>query len=141
MTDAQNENENQIRCVICDQPGAVEMEGNGKPWCAECTALPEHERRLAGLKRMARAEIDQPLVWHYLSFADESGFLGASWVKARGMLDAIQISHARGCNGGGSVMCRPLPRHGEPPPGSAYVLHRSKDEVQRLFDRWTARIN
>ena len=127
-------------CVICDQPAAAEI-AEGKPWCAACIALPEDERRSAGLRRMMRNEQQGTPCWHYLSFADDSGFLGACWVLACGLIDACQIAHDRGCNAGGSVMCRPLPRHGSPPDGSAYVLHKSKEEIMRLFDQWTARIN
>jgi len=74
--------------------------------------------------------------WHYLSFADERGFLGVCWVKARGLIDACQIARKRGCNPGGEVMCLGLPKHGEPPDGTAYVLHTDKDEIDRLCDQW-----
>lgn len=127
-------------CGICDRPATAEI-APGKPVCAECLAMPIEERRRAGLARMRANEAQNDPVWHYISFADERGFLGACWVKARGTIDACSIAHARGCNPGGSVMCWPLPTHGEPPDGSAYVLHTDKDEIDRLCEKWTARIS
>jgi hypothetical protein len=127
-------------CVICDQPAAAEI-AEGKPWCAACIALPEDERRRAGLRRMMANENAAAPFWHYLSFADERGFLGVCWVEARGFLDACRIAHAHGCNPGGSVKGMPLPQHGKPPDGSAYVLHTDKAEIDRLCGLWTERIN
>ena len=140
MNESKNEKTAAALCGICDLP-AVDEIAPGKPVCAACLALPVEERRAAGLRRMRSDEQRGPSCWHYLSFADERGFLGACWVVACGVIDACQTAHARGCNPGGSVMCRPLPAHGDPPAGSGYVLHKSKAEISRLFEQWTARIN
>jgi hypothetical protein len=129
-----------LLCGICDRP-AVDEIAPGKPVCAECLALPPEERRRAGLQRMLADESNKAPYWHYLSFADERGFLGVCWIKAGGLLDACRIAHTRGCNPGGEVKCHPLPHHGDPPAGSAYVLHTDKTEIERLCAQWTARIN
>jgi hypothetical protein len=74
--------------------------------------------------------------WHYLSFADERGFLGVCWVKARGIIDTTQVADAHGCNPGGEVLCQALPTLGEPPANSAYVLHTDRNEIGRLCEEW-----
>ena len=49
-------------------------------------------------------EAAQPLAWYWLSFADETGFLGAVVIQARGILGATQLAPALGINPGGE--CR-----------------------------------
>jgi hypothetical protein len=49
-------------------------------------------------------EYDSPEKWHYLSFADEHGFLGGVIIKAHGITDAVMKTHRLGINPGGSVM-------------------------------------
>src|ERR1039458_5573411 len=44
--------------------------------------------------------------WHYLSFADDVGFLGAVIVRSHGFLTAVQRATDLGINPGGEVMCR-----------------------------------
>jgi len=129
-------------CGICDRPAEGEI-APGKPVCASCLAMPVEERRLAGLRRMmADEQAANPVAfWHYLSFVGESGFLGVSWVEARGFIEACQVARMHGCNPGGEVKCMPLPEHGDPPDGSDYVLHTDKAEIDRLCTLWTARIN
>lgn len=44
--------------------------------------------------------------WWWLSFADETGFLGAAIVRGVDAHDAVRRSHRLGLNPGGEVMCR-----------------------------------
>jgi hypothetical protein len=88
---------------------------------------------------MMADERNREPVWHYLSFADQRGFLGVCWVKASGLIDACQLAHYKGCNPGGEVAGLPLPQLGEPPAGSAYVLHTDKEEIDRLCAQWEAK--
>ncbi len=101
-------------------------------------ALPDDVRRRRGLEVMRLSEQANPKIWHYLSFVDETGFLGVCWVEARGILDACSVARAHGVNPGGEVMCKPLPGFGQPPDGSAYVLHRDKATIDRLCSQWSA---
>jgi hypothetical protein len=48
--------------------------------------------------------------WHYLSFADDTGFLGGVIVRSYGFLTAIQRATDLGINPGGEVMSTPIPR-------------------------------
>jgi hypothetical protein len=48
--------------------------------------------------------------WHYLSFADDTGFRGGVIVRAYGFLTAVQRATDLGINPGGEVMCTPIPR-------------------------------
>ncbi len=48
--------------------------------------------------------------WHYLSFADHTGFLGSVVVRSHGFLTAIQRATDLGINPGGEVVCTPIPR-------------------------------
>jgi hypothetical protein len=45
----------------------------------------------------------------YLSFADETGFLGACIVPAEDMIGAVTMAHVLGCNPGGEVAGAPVP--------------------------------
>ncbi len=47
--------------------------------------------------------------WYYLSFADETGFLGACIVNALGPTDAARQARLVGANPGGEVMITQLP--------------------------------
>jgi hypothetical protein len=48
--------------------------------------------------------------WHYLSFADDTGFLGGVIVRSYGFLTSIQRATELGINPGGEVMSTPIPR-------------------------------
>jgi hypothetical protein len=48
--------------------------------------------------------------WHYLSFADDEGFLGGVIVRSYGFLTAIQRATDLGINPGGEVISTPIPR-------------------------------
>lgn len=63
--------------------------------------------RIAAIRRqeVERAE----LRWWYLSFADDTGFLGAVVVEAFGITDALHQAHLRKINPGGDVRGLPWP--------------------------------
>jgi hypothetical protein len=48
--------------------------------------------------------------WHYLSFADDTCFLGGVIVRSCGFLTAIQRATDLGINPGGEVECTPISR-------------------------------
>jgi hypothetical protein len=48
--------------------------------------------------------------WHYLSFADDTGFVGGVIVRSHGFLTAIQRATDLGINPGGEVMSTPISR-------------------------------
>lgn len=72
------------------------------------------------------------LGWWYLSFADEE-FLGAVFVRAFGMTDAIRQAHLKGINPGGSVRAFVAPDAFDPPAWARTVL-LSRQDIQRLDD-------
>jgi hypothetical protein len=101
--------------------------------------MPEDERRTAGLYAMFEKELQDESGWWYLSFADDEGFLGVCWVKARGLIEATQIAYRLKINPGGEVLAIPLPNGiGEPPADSAYRLYSDKAEIERITSLWTA---
>lgn len=61
---------------------------------------PEWQERAA---KLLDAEMTQPLSWWYLSFASESGFLGAVLVRARGFVSAHRVVHVLNLSPGGEV--------------------------------------
>lgn len=69
-------------------------------------------------QRVAEVDIETlttPDTWWYISFADPdlptgTQFLGACYVQAMSLPDAITVSHERGCNPGGqAAVLGPLP--------------------------------
>lgn len=56
-------------------------------------------------QRLIAAEMQCSPRWHYLSFADDTGFLGACIVVGYGVITAIQRAHELGINPGGNVAC------------------------------------
>ena len=48
--------------------------------------------------------------WHFLSFADDTRFLGGVIVRSYGFLTSIQRATDLGINPGGDVMSTPIPR-------------------------------
>ncbi len=63
---------------------------------------------------------------YYLSFADESGFLGGVFTEAHGIITATDKTNDLGINPGGEVMC-----WGPIPPPEDHYLDRllTKDEI------------
>lgn len=64
----------------------------------------------AKVQRLRAEESAHPEAWWWLSFGDETGWLGSCFVKARGFTLALEEARRRGINPGGQ--CRgegPLP--------------------------------
>lgn len=93
----------------------------------------EMERRAQAL---LNAEADDPLLWWYLSFAEDKppngrGFLGGVFIKARGFMSAYTGASMVGLNPGGEVAGRATPyTDDEAGPWSGRLLTR--DEVINL---------
>ena len=51
-----------------------------------------------------------PKEWLYLSFADETGFLGGAIVQGWGTITATFQAHNLGINPGGEVLCMDIPQ-------------------------------
>lgn len=96
---------------------------------------PEWEGRVAQLEA---EEAELPLRLWYMSFADGSlpegsQWLGACFVKARGLVDATKASHRRGCNPGGGVKAGAM-EDGTEIPDEWLNRLLNKDDFSR-FDR------
>jgi hypothetical protein len=57
---------------------------------------------------VTREELQNPEVWHYVSFADEQ-FRGVVVIQAHGIGDAISKCHRLNINPGGEVIAIPIP--------------------------------
>lgn len=68
----------------------------------------------------------------YLSFADQSGFLGATLARGEDLIDAVRYAHRMGVNPGGEVMGVPL-QPGDPMPAEAFGKLMSKADLERLL--------
>lgn len=68
---------------------------------------------------------------YYLSFADDSGFLGCAIVSAFGPTDAVRQTHLKGINPGGEVMMHPIP-NGTPIPDDWKNRLLSLADMERL---------
>lgn len=78
----------------------------------------ERDRRIRA--RIVLERESAPLSWVYLSFVDDTKpkgemFIGAVYVRAHGMGDAVAQAHARGINPGGSVAGVLAPPGFDPP--------------------------
>lgn len=62
----------------------------------------------ARVAEVARQELQEPELWHYVSFADKV-FHGVVIIKAHGITDAVSKCHRLNINPGGQVMCVPMP--------------------------------
>lgn len=69
-----------------------------------------------------------PVIW-YLSFVDDSGFLGGCHAEGATFQEALESAHVHGCNPGGEVKGLDI---GEMEPD--YELWRlySKEEINRI---------
>ena len=99
------------------------------------------EERARRIAEVVAEEKKASPIWWYLSFVDTNRpegdrWLGVCWVKAGGPATAIQSAHTHGINPGGQVASLALPFRHDPPKGSAYKLHRDRDEVDRLCRSW-----
>lgn len=70
----------------------------------------------------------------WLSFTNDSGFLGACLVRAKDDEDPIQIAWDNKCNPGGEVMGLLIEEKLWDEPGNPYELNRlySKDEINEI---------
>jgi hypothetical protein len=59
--------------------------------------------------KIIKEELAQPEHWWWLSFADESGFLGAVLTRAHGFVTAVTKTHMLGVNPGGEVRGMEIP--------------------------------
>jgi hypothetical protein len=75
--------------------------------------------RLARIAEVHAQEMQTPAAWYWLSFADETGFLGAAMVRAHGITTAVVEAKRLGIHPGGSVLCHPID---EPPETLKNVL-------------------
>jgi hypothetical protein len=70
----------------------------------------------ARVKKLEQEELEGgQTAWWWLSFVDETGFLGVCYVLAFGMLTAIKEAHRLGINPGGEVQASSIPLDQKPP--------------------------
>lgn len=94
----------------------------------------ERQRRIAVL---LAEEYQAEQRWYYLSYeSEEQGFVGACWVKAGGLLTAVQNARDHGIHPDEPVKGALLLFAGDPPEDSAYKLHANRDEINRLLEIW-----
>jgi hypothetical protein len=75
----------------------------------DALALEEEDLRQEGVLELMREDMQQSLGWWWLSFADDTGFLGVAIVEAGGIMEAAVAAKLAGCNPGGEVLAYPIP--------------------------------
>ncbi len=95
---------------------------------------PEWYRRRAAL---TEAEQREPIRRWILVFEDDTKFLGAIFVNARGIMTAIQRTWDMAINPGGQVAAQPIPDEATLPPGITDRL-LSEEELNDVFKDYTA---
>lgn len=90
-------------------------------------AREEEELRDHGVAQLLAQDFQQKAQWIWLSFADETGFLGVSIVEAGGIMEAAMIAKARGCNPGGEVQGYPISPQNLPAEKHRYRLMSEAD--------------
>lgn len=90
----------------------------------------EKNARIARLRREELAH--GQIAWWFLTFGGEDGFRGACFVKAFGMIDAIEQSHFLGINPGGNVGAGKVSPEMSVPEAAVKRL-LSKDDLIRYF--------
>jgi hypothetical protein len=78
-------------------------------------------------------ELNHPLRWFYLSFADEHRFRGAAIVCAPGEAHAIELTVRLDINPGGEVAVYAIPDEALPLPEEAKNRLLSLDDIARLL--------
>jgi hypothetical protein len=80
-----------------------------------------------------RGEMDSPMQWHYVSFADKV-FHGVVIIQAHGITDALTKCNILGINPGGQVMAVPMPDEiiAQVPEADRTRL-LSKEDVKRMW--------
>ena len=58
-------------------------------------------------KEVLTKELEDPIQWHYFSFADKK-FNGAVVIECHGILDGLSRINMLGINPGGEVLCAPI---------------------------------
>lgn len=89
----------------------------------------EEELRDKGIGELLIEDWGSPKQWIWLSFADDTGFLGAAIVQGGGMMEATMRARQLGCNPGGEVVGEPL--ENLPPPEYRERL-LSMEEIDRM---------
>jgi hypothetical protein len=95
----------------------------------------ERQKRIA--EYLAK-ETSEPALWWHLSFADDTGFLGVTIIQARGMITAVQLSHALGVNPGGEVQANTVDLCVPPPDAIHGKLVTDKKLIDKLCEQWVA---
>lgn len=67
-------------------------------------ALEEEALRIESTEELLNQDLNKERVWYWLSFVDETGFLGVSIVQGGGIIEATSAARTLGCNPGGEVM-------------------------------------
>ncbi len=93
----------------------------------------ERQKRIA---EFLAKEASEPELWWYISFADETGFLGVTIIRARGMATAVRLSHALGANPGGQTLSHALDFCVPPPDAIHGKLVKDKKMIDRLCKEW-----
>jgi hypothetical protein len=71
-------------------------------------AVEEEVLREEGLKEVLDKDLNSDYRWFWLSFADDSGFLGVAIVQAGGIVEATRTARTLDCNPGGEVRAYPI---------------------------------
>lgn len=98
----------------------------------ETLRIEEEQLRDEGIRELLAEDIMIKPRWMWLSFADETGFLGAAIVQAGGLLEATIIARAKGCNPGGEVLGEPLTSL---PPAEYRERLLSSEEIDEMRDQ------
>jgi hypothetical protein len=100
-------------------------------------AREEDALRDEGIGQMLGQELSAEKQWLWLSFADETGFLGASIVEGGGIMEATMRARLLGCNPGGEVLGEPLTNL---PPEEYRERLLSREEIDEMREsgvEWT----
>lgn len=71
-------------------------------------ALEEEALREESLDELLEQDLSSEARWFWLSFADDTGFLGVVIIQAGGIIEATTAARTRGINPGGEVRAYPL---------------------------------
>jgi len=72
----------------------------------------------------------------WLSFVDETGFLGVNILRGRNRIEAIMISHRLGINPGGAIAAHQFPENAPTPPAEVVNRLLSREDLNRLVPEW-----
>ena len=82
------------------------------------------------VNKLLAEERKNPLQWWYLSYANETSFIGAVYIQAHGPTEAAYLSRRRNISPGGELYICPVPSDAKLP--EPHYLNRllTKQEVQ-----------